>query len=196
MSPSGRSAGCGPTRSPPVVRRRSAALGAPTGSNGQNWEFVVVTDRDQGERPIPPGVVPLRRAGERVRATTPDGGSRSVRWQVEHFTDIPVLVVACLRGGSRSLRADAGRRRQLALRLDLPGVRTCCSRPAVGPAPRSSRCPCGRWRWPGASSGCHCRSSPAASCPRLADRPLRRQGPPPGRRGGPPRALRDGATAD
>src|SRR5690606_40888963 len=26
---------------------------------------------------------------------------RSVRWQVEHFTEIPVLVVACLRGGSK-----------------------------------------------------------------------------------------------
>jgi len=26
---------------------------------------------------------------------------RSVRWQVEHFEEIPVLVVCCLQGGTR-----------------------------------------------------------------------------------------------
>lgn len=89
-----------------IVRRCvELALEAPTGSNGQNWEFVVVTDRQVkaalGRQ--------YRRAwsfygglGERLR-----GGDeatarilRSVRWQVDHFEELPVLVVCCLRGGA------------------------------------------------------------------------------------------------
>ena len=44
-----------------------------------------------------------RRAGPRLVGAGQDGESmakilRAVQWQVEHFTDIPVVVVACLRG--------------------------------------------------------------------------------------------------
>lgn len=90
---------------PAIVRRCiELALEAPTGSNGQNWEFVVVTDEATKARLQ----VQYRRAwslygkaGERVRGDDPQTAKilRSVRWQVEHFTEIPVLVVACLRGG-------------------------------------------------------------------------------------------------
>jgi nitroreductase len=92
---------------PRIVRRLiELALEAPTGSNGQNWEFVVVTERAAKERLQ----VQYRRAwslygtaGEKLRGTDPQTARilRSVRWQVEHLPDIPVLVVACLRGGSK-----------------------------------------------------------------------------------------------
>ena len=110
-----------------IVRRCiELALEGPTGSNGQNWEFVVVTERAAKER----FQVQYRRAwslygraGERVRGGDPQTAKilRSVQWQVDHLPEIPVLVVACLRGGGKvPVRADAGRRRQLPLRVDLP----------------------------------------------------------------------------
>jgi nitroreductase len=90
-----------------IVRRCiELALEGPTGSNGQNWEFVVVTDRSAKER----FQVQYRRAwslygaaGERVRGGDPQTAKilRSVRWQVEHLPEVPVLVVACLRGGGK-----------------------------------------------------------------------------------------------
>jgi len=90
-----------------IVRRCiELALEAPTGSNGQNWEFVVVCDRSTKER----FQVQYRRvwalygrAGERFRGEDPQTARnlRSVQWQVDHLPEIPVLVVACLRGGGR-----------------------------------------------------------------------------------------------
>lgn len=89
-----------------VLRCIELALRAPTGSNGQNWEFIVVKDqavKDQlGKR--------YRQAwslygGIGRRLTAGDESMqkilRAVQWQVEHFSEIPVLVVPCLRGGSR-----------------------------------------------------------------------------------------------
>jgi nitroreductase len=86
-----------------VLRCIELALKAPTGSNGQNWEFVVVKD---------PGVKAALAARYRQawrlygamgrRATRGDETMakilRAVEWQVDNFEDIPVLVVACLRG--------------------------------------------------------------------------------------------------
>lgn len=92
---------------PGIVRRCiELALEAPTGSNGQNWEFVVVTDRATKERfqtQYRRAWSLYGRAGERIRGDDPQTARilRSVRWQVEHFPEIPVLVVACLRGGGR-----------------------------------------------------------------------------------------------
>jgi nitroreductase len=90
-----------------IVRRCiELALEAPTGSNGQNWEFVIVTERAAKER----FQVQYRRswslygrAGERLRGDDPQTAKilRSVQWQVDHLPDVPVLVVACLRGGGR-----------------------------------------------------------------------------------------------
>src|SRR6476469_7432398 len=90
-----------------VVRRCiELALKAPTGSNGQNWEFVVVRDAatkaklaTQSRRAF----TLYERAGQRMSRTAEDESQanilRAVRWQVEHFEEIPVLVVCCLRGG-------------------------------------------------------------------------------------------------
>ena len=86
-----------------VLRCIELALKAPTGSNGQNWEFVVVKDHETKE-----ALANRYRQAWRVyggmgeRMAKGDEAMqkilRSVAWQVEHFTEIPVLVVACLRG--------------------------------------------------------------------------------------------------
>ncbi len=85
-----------------VLRCLELALEAPTASNGQNWEFVVVKDR----------AVKTALAAQYRRAWSVYGGAsrlvktdeqtsrmlKSVLWQVEHFAEIPVLVVCCVRG--------------------------------------------------------------------------------------------------
>ena len=86
-----------------VLRCIELALKAPTGSNGQNWEFVVVKDRDAKEAlgrrykqawSLYGGVGRyLARNDEAMQKIL-----RAVQWQVDNFADLPVLVVACLRG--------------------------------------------------------------------------------------------------
>ena len=90
-----------------LVRRLvELALEAPTGSNGQNWEFVIVTEREPKQRfqaQYRRAWSLYRRTGEKVGSDDPQTARilRSVKWQVDHFVDIPVLVVACLRGGGK-----------------------------------------------------------------------------------------------
>jgi len=87
-----------------IVRRCiDLATKAPTGGNGQNWEFVVVKDATVKRRL---GAQYARawslygRAGRRVAARKPgmDKILDAVQWQVDHFDEIPVLIVCCLRG--------------------------------------------------------------------------------------------------
>jgi nitroreductase len=86
-----------------VMRCIELALRAPTGSNGQNWEFVVVKDRDRIAR--------LARRNRQAWSIYGGLGKRmnrgnepmerilaAVEWQADHFEEIPVLVVPCLRG--------------------------------------------------------------------------------------------------
>jgi nitroreductase len=88
-----------------VLRCIELALEAPTGSNGQNWEFVVVKDPHVKAALA----AQYRRSwklygGVGARLRSDEQSTRilsSVRWQVDHFEDIPVLVVCCLRGGPR-----------------------------------------------------------------------------------------------
>ncbi len=86
-----------------VLRCIELALRAPTGSNGQNWEFVVVKDRDTKARFariyrrawwVYGGVGRRLKRGDEAMEKVLD----AVDWQVQHFEDIPVLVIACLRG--------------------------------------------------------------------------------------------------
>jgi nitroreductase len=85
-----------------VLRLIELALKAPSGSNAQNWEFVVVKDRAVKARfakynrmawGIYGGI------GKRMYASdeTMQGILRAVQWQADHFEDIPVLVIACLK---------------------------------------------------------------------------------------------------
>ena len=86
-----------------VLRLIELALRAPTGRNAQNWEFVLVKDRALKARlarlyRMAWGL--YGRLGRRLTARDPKMQRQlnAVQWQVEHFEDIPVLVVACLRG--------------------------------------------------------------------------------------------------
>jgi nitroreductase len=86
-----------------VLRCIELALKAPTGSNGQNWEFVVVKDRER--------IAALGRFNHqswslygRIGRWQSRGNESqqkildAVQWQADHFDEIPVLVVPCLRG--------------------------------------------------------------------------------------------------
>lgn len=86
-----------------VLRLIELALKAPTGSNGQNWEFVVVRDRAVKHR-----LAQLNRVSWGVYgrlgklAARKDPAMRrtlkAVQYQADHFEDVPVVIVACLRG--------------------------------------------------------------------------------------------------
>jgi nitroreductase len=89
-----------------VLKCIELGLRAPTGSNGQNWEFIVVKDqrvKDKLGKRYRRGWSLYGAMGE--RAAKGDESMlkilRSVKWQVEHFSEIPVLVIPCLRGGMR-----------------------------------------------------------------------------------------------
>jgi nitroreductase len=88
-----------------VLRCIELALEAPTGSNGQNWEFVVVKDRAVKAALAAQYRRVWRLYGGLGRRIKTDEQSakilKSVQWQVEHFEEIPVIVVCCLRGGAR-----------------------------------------------------------------------------------------------
>ncbi|WP_167101420.1 nitroreductase family protein [Mycobacterium sp. DL592] len=87
-----------------VLKCIELALRAPTGSNGQNWEFIVVKDqhiKDQlAKRYRQPWAI-YHKIGQRKTAGDESMQKilRAVQWQVEHFSEIPVLVIPCLRGG-------------------------------------------------------------------------------------------------
>ena len=86
-----------------VVKCIELALRAPTGSNGQNWEFVVVKDRDIKEALATQYRRVWRLYGGAGKITTRNNEPMqrvlaAVEWQVEHFAEVPVMVVACLRG--------------------------------------------------------------------------------------------------
>jgi nitroreductase len=86
-----------------VLRCIELALKAPTGSNGQNWEFVVVKDRERIAQfakrnrqswSIYGGLGKRMNRGNEPMERILD----AVQWQAEHFEEVPVLVVPCLRG--------------------------------------------------------------------------------------------------
>jgi len=79
------------------------AIKAPTGSNAQNWEFVVVQDpavKARFARANRRAFALYERVGRRRASSDPKWGRLldAVRWQADHFEQIPVLIVACLRG--------------------------------------------------------------------------------------------------
>ena len=86
-----------------VLRLIELAVRAPTGGNAQNWEFIVVKDRAVKER-----LAALNRQAWRLYGALLRWMARrdpkmlriidAVQWQADHFAEIPVLVVPCLRG--------------------------------------------------------------------------------------------------
>ncbi len=86
-----------------VLQLIELALKAPSGSNQQNWEFVVVKDRAVKARLGRLNRGMFRLYGGFGRRMARDDAKMlrildAVQWQADHFEDIPVLVVACLRG--------------------------------------------------------------------------------------------------
>ena len=86
-----------------VLHLIELALKAPTGSNAQNWEFIVVKDPA-----VKAKLGRLNRAAWRIYGGLGRRMARddermlkiidAVAWQAEHFDEIPVIVVACLKG--------------------------------------------------------------------------------------------------
>jgi nitroreductase len=86
-----------------VLRLIDLALRAPTASNTQRWEFIVVRDPR-----IKKALARLNRQVWRLYArfgrwaTRHDAKRRrmltAVQWQADHFEEAPVIVVACLKG--------------------------------------------------------------------------------------------------
>ena len=87
-----------------VLKLIELALKAPTGSNAQNWEFIVVKDpavkaqlgkfNRQAWR-LYGGLG--RRMAERSGDVTMTKILDAVQWQADHFEETPVVIVACLR---------------------------------------------------------------------------------------------------
>jgi nitroreductase len=86
-----------------IIRCIEMALKAPTGGNAQNWEWIVVRDplvkanlarlyRQAWK--LYGGLGRIRvRGNEKMQRVI-----RAVQWQVDHFEEVPVMVVPCLRG--------------------------------------------------------------------------------------------------
>ncbi len=96
-----------------VLRCIELALKAPTGSNGQNWEFVVVRDHAtkaafakqyRAAWKLYGGIGERMVGGDESQSKI----LRAVGWQVENFEDIPLIVVPCLVGPSRFVPAALG----------------------------------------------------------------------------------------
>jgi nitroreductase len=86
-----------------VLRLIELAQKAPTGSNRQGWEFIIVKDPQ-----VKAGLARCNRQLWRLygglghRVTRDDPKRRkileAVQWQADHFEEVPVIVVACLKG--------------------------------------------------------------------------------------------------
>jgi nitroreductase len=93
-----------------VLKCIELALRAPTGAHGENWEFIVVTDRRTktrlAKRYRQVWSLYYRVVIQRVAARDESMAkvARAVQWQVDHFAEIPVLVVACLRSDARGAK--------------------------------------------------------------------------------------------
>ncbi|HWF54519.1 MAG TPA: nitroreductase family protein [Solirubrobacteraceae bacterium] len=86
-----------------VLRLIELATKAPTGSNGQNWEFIVVRDpavKARLGRYNRQAWSIYGRLGRLLRRRDPASLRiiDAVQWQADHFEEIPVIIVACLRG--------------------------------------------------------------------------------------------------
>lgn len=95
-----------------VLRCIELATRAPTGSNRQGWEFVVVRDPEVKHQ-----LARLNRQAwsvyRRLRAKQArrDESTRkivdAVQWQADHFEEVPVVVVPCLHGRAPVLGSPA-----------------------------------------------------------------------------------------
>ncbi|MGO4445992.1 nitroreductase family protein [Mycobacterium sp. 2YAF39] len=88
-----------------VLHLLELAMKAPTGSNAQNWEFIVVKDREVVAKLAHfnrtaqrfGGAIYKRMLGDRMDEKMLRN-EKAVRWQAEHFDETPVVIVACIKG--------------------------------------------------------------------------------------------------
>jgi len=85
-----------------LLRCLELATRAPSGGNRQGWEFVAVRDPDvkhQLARLYRQAWAVYRRLNTRRYESDParERIAAAVQWQVDHFEEVPVVVVACLR---------------------------------------------------------------------------------------------------
>ena len=86
-----------------VLRIIELALKAPTGSNQQNWEFVVVKDPAVKAKLAGYNRAVFNLFGESYGKMLVKQNPRNqrvidaVRWQADHLAEAPVMIVACLR---------------------------------------------------------------------------------------------------
>jgi nitroreductase len=87
-----------------VLRCIELATRAPTGSNKQQWEFVVVRDAEVKHQLARLNrqalAVGRRLEARRYRDAASARNLAAVRWQADHFEEVPVVVVVCLHGRS------------------------------------------------------------------------------------------------
>ncbi len=85
-----------------VLRLVELATKAPTGSNAQNWEFVIVKDTEKKralQRLYKKAWSVYGSVGRRVRTDERTQKiMKAVEYQIRHFDETPVVVVPCLRG--------------------------------------------------------------------------------------------------
>ena len=85
-----------------VLRCVELALRAPSAGNRQSWEWIVVRDPDvkhQLARLNRQSWSIYKRLGRRrPHPFSQDKIAEAVQWQADHFEEVPVVVVACLRG--------------------------------------------------------------------------------------------------
>src|SRR6266487_2518512 len=86
-----------------LLRCIELALKAPTGSNAQNWEWILVRDPEVKAKLARSNRRAWRLYGGIGRRINRDNPAMlrvmdAVQWQADHYEDIPVLVIPCLRG--------------------------------------------------------------------------------------------------
>lgn len=86
-----------------VLKLIELALKAPSGSNAQNWEFIVVRDREVKGKLGGLNRMAWNLYGGVGRWLANRNGDAAmgkildaVQWQADHFEEVPVVVVACL----------------------------------------------------------------------------------------------------
>jgi nitroreductase len=89
-----------------IYRCIELALKAPTGSNAQNWEWIVVRDPEVKRKLAKLNRVPWRIYSRIARVLKRNDPKMlrvidAVQWQADHYEEIPAIIVACLRGGYR-----------------------------------------------------------------------------------------------
>lgn len=85
-----------------VKKLLGLAIRAPSGSNQQHWEWIVVRDpavKRALRKQYQAAWRPYSSLGKRVKRDDEKTLKiiKATTWQVEHFEEIPVLIVACLR---------------------------------------------------------------------------------------------------